>query len=451
MDIFSLFKDDIFIITLVASATWYLYLLKLTEQKRISQILEIPSSVLVLLFVFKAYPLDKLSPETLVYGDTPLINILLRLIIWGASLLLIRKWVGKLFVNLAEIFKEPTIRLLLFWSLISATWSATPIFSAWSTLIVVGFSGIATTFAKKYSWEDFYNLLRWVLFVCGVISIVGTIIGNPLPGGLGSIGYLNFYGDTSNKPLANFLALNTGLWVLNLVSFPKRQLMSGFIAISSFVPIFYINSVANIFTAIILICLVLLLFSVKRFNSKHVPIIICLYLFLSVLLLVYLQSNIGEIFDAFGKSTNLTGRGTNVWPAVIKEISKQPFVGYGFASYWQPWRGLQDPSINFEMYGSITHAHNGFLELVLQLGLVGLSLFLAVLVKTFHLSLKYFFKSNSLRDSILPLLLLVYVIITCLAETPRLGVFGPHHIWLFLVFILANLNAESRKISGKII
>jgi O-antigen ligase len=88
-----------------------------------------------------------------------------------------------------------------------------------------------------------------------------------------------------------------------------------------------------------------------------------------------------QIFSLIGKSPDMTGR-TKIWKIVLNLIDQRPLQGWGWSSYWVPWvepyRGLV--VINHVPY---FQAHNAFLDVWLQLGIVGLGLFLLLLAMTF--------------------------------------------------------------------
>lgn len=78
----------------------------------------------------------------------------------------------------------------------------------------------------------------------------------------------------------------------------------------------------------------------------------------------------GELFNwvlgLVGRSSDLTGRSV-IWPYAVSLIQQRPLVGYGIGSA---------PSMTVFGFDA-GHAHNGFLQLALELGLVGAALFVA--------------------------------------------------------------------------
>lgn len=87
----------------------------------------------------------------------------------------------------------------------------------------------------------------------------------------------------------------------------------------------------------------------------------------------------GNLLQFLGRDSTLTGR-TAIWDGVIEAITKHPVLGYGFAAFWL---GVKGESANVVLAARwlIPAAHNGFLDLWLQLGGVGLALFLISLVQ----------------------------------------------------------------------
>jgi exopolysaccharide production protein ExoQ len=86
------------------------------------------------------------------------------------------------------------------------------------------------------------------------------------------------------------------------------------------------------------------------------------------------------LMRGIGKDPTLTGR-TTIYAAVIDSILNQPIFGYGYNAFWL---GLNQESWKIALrihWLQIGYAENGFLELGLQLGLVGLSLAVALFVR----------------------------------------------------------------------
>jgi exopolysaccharide production protein ExoQ len=76
-------------------------------------------------------------------------------------------------------------------------------------------------------------------------------------------------------------------------------------------------------------------------------------------------SNVAAFSSSLGRDDTLTGR-TEVWAAVLPAMKHRPLLGYGFGSFWTDARR--------ELY-EIPTAHNGYLDILLDLGEVGLAFY----------------------------------------------------------------------------
>src|SRR5216684_1239136 len=85
----------------------------------------------------------------------------------------------------------------------------------------------------------------------------------------------------------------------------------------------------------------------------------------------------GGLVENLGRNPTLTGR-TEIWKAVIPLVSN-PLVGTGYESFWLGERLQKFWSVDDKAFKGIQEAHNGYLELFLNLGWIGVAL-LAVLI-----------------------------------------------------------------------
>jgi exopolysaccharide production protein ExoQ len=82
----------------------------------------------------------------------------------------------------------------------------------------------------------------------------------------------------------------------------------------------------------------------------------------------------GGAIEAMGRNSTLTGR-TEIWALVIKLVPN-PVVGAGFESFWL---GSRLEAMQRHMRG-LNEAHNGFLEVYISLGWIGVLLLLVMIV-----------------------------------------------------------------------
>jgi O-antigen ligase len=84
-----------------------------------------------------------------------------------------------------------------------------------------------------------------------------------------------------------------------------------------------------------------------------------------------------RVIAVLGRSADLTGR-TQIWALASFYIPERPVLGYGYSGFWN---GASPESLTIEhaMGGKIMYSHNGYLETLLNLGVVGFLLTLAFL------------------------------------------------------------------------
>jgi O-antigen ligase len=107
-----------------------------------------------------------------------------------------------------------------------------------------------------------------------------------------------------------------------------------------------------------------------------------------------------EVFKGMGRSADLTGR-TKIWEVLIP-MAPNPIVGSGYENFWLGWRKAD---VRRLLHFAINEAHNGYIEVYLNLGLLGLGLIALILGQGYRRAVGVF-----RRDPILGGLVLTYII-----------------------------------------
>jgi O-antigen ligase len=77
-----------------------------------------------------------------------------------------------------------------------------------------------------------------------------------------------------------------------------------------------------------------------------------------------------RVTEAVGRGVGLTGR-TVLWAAVAPAIFDRPYLGYGYEAFWRGHEGASG-EVWAQLGNYYYYSHNGFLEVLLGLGLIGL-------------------------------------------------------------------------------
>ena len=80
----------------------------------------------------------------------------------------------------------------------------------------------------------------------------------------------------------------------------------------------------------------------------------------------------GEFLQLLGRDPSLTGR-TPIWTLVISEIKEHFWAGNGYGAFWKDQHGAAN-YIRVALQWGVPNAHNGWLDLALNLGFIGVLL-----------------------------------------------------------------------------
>jgi exopolysaccharide production protein ExoQ len=140
----------------------------------------------------------------------------------------------------------------------------------------------------------------------------------------------------------------------------------------------------------------------------------------------------------FGDPT-LTTR-TDIWDFALSMVDRRPWLGFGFESFWQA--GLESPSVR-EAPGFVAkmpHAHNGYIDILIQTGLVGLSLLVVMILSAFHTA------GSPLRRSFgIGYLAVTWVLFTCLYNFLESAWFRGFDFISMLFVIAVTMAATARE------
>ena len=90
--------------------------------------------------------------------------------------------------------------------------------------------------------------------------------------------------------------------------------------------------------------------------------------------------------ELIGKDPTLTGR-TELWAYVIQDIGMKPWLGWGYYAFWLPTNPYA-VEISDALRWSVPNAHNGLLEFLLDVGVLGTALFAFILIRTIVLAVR---------------------------------------------------------------
>jgi len=356
-------------------------------------------------------------------------------------------------------FPKSVIGFLLLATL-SILWSFYPGASAvglalqWATTIAAVFLALCLTWPELV--RTLAAALRWILALSLVFELfVAVVIGHAvLPFWVEYEGKIPaaFYwsrgllldggpieGIVASRNLLGFIALLAVIvFAVQLAAGTVRRASGiGWLVVAVVVLVLTRSATVSLALLVVLVALGFALWARSLHPQGRRP----LYLTAGLTLVAAVTALIGfsgTLLGLIGKSEDLTGR-FDIWGSVVDLAAQRPVAGWGWVSYWAPW---VDPFQGLAVRKGVEYlqAHNAWLDVWLQLGILGLIVFAALVLSVLWRS--WFLAVDRPRLGIadtasygpvalLPLLLTAALIAQSLAESRLLVESG----WLLLVVL----------------
>ncbi len=260
-------------------------------------------------------------------------------------------------------------------ALLSMLWSAEPALTAKRAFGLLGTSLIGYYIACRFRIGDFLECLVLSTIIAAVLSLV-AIIAFPQIGVMQSAyagAWSGIFGDKNRLAAAMVIGI-LGALLLARASGGRRR--ASYLLSAGLFGVLLIGS--NSRTSLI-VCGLLTVFSAFLTRKRRLapPIIVAIVLCVGAayMLLIAFGSDLQGLFGFLGRDSTLSGR-TDIWPFVINAISDRPMLGWGYEAFWLP----EGPSqLYITSDWTPFYSHNGFLELSLNLGLIGTGIFIVCL------------------------------------------------------------------------
>lgn len=382
----------------------------------------------------------------------PLIQLVFVIIYFFTACLLIRHW--KKIVNL--LTREKFILILIGIALISVFWSELPIITVKRSIALVGTTLFGIYYGICYSIKEQIKLLGWTLGLTILLSFI-FVVFFPEYGIMSGVHEGIWRGIYTHKnSLGSIMALSCIVFLLWAVNSRKHQFILWLGFSFSIILLLFSTSKSVLVSCAFVLSLFCIYWIRYRYYKAVLPtlmatILIGTNLFLQVssdfFLPIALSNQLSKLEavvtnesqvvnqplsadDASSidktPSTNqppsvssesiktMTGR-TNLWQKVWKMINKRPWFGYGYGIFWHSENAPAAEIWRVNEWKAI-HAHNGLLDLWLDLGILGVSLFTIGFLISFVKAITEILKMGNF-DYLLPLSYLVFFLLVNLPES----------------------------------
>lgn len=342
-----------------------------TAPPRVSR-LELAAAGLTLLMLAEAFlPRLLAPPSSGIPGDVPE-STLLRLL-WlpfyaliGVGLLLVarRSWYA--------IIRSPWLIVLSLLAIASTVWSIDPELTFRRGIAVLATTLMGIYLAARLDWHTALRLLASVWFalmlasfVSGIVAPSFAVMSEVHPGAwMGGWSEKNALGGHAARAtfLFAFMAwrdtTHRRLWTIGLILAAALVLLSR-------------STTALLGMLLGAGVLIGAWWALK--GRRHALALAWTGLTAFGLFVIVILLAPGLILSAFGKDATLTGR-TDIWVELAAAIEQKPMLGYGYLAFW----GLDSEPrywLGKAVAWNAPSGHNGWLDLAISLGLVGVAIF----------------------------------------------------------------------------
>jgi O-antigen ligase len=343
-------------------------------------------------------------------NDNSLVKLLFFLIYVVTFFLLVARWKKVIYL----IRKDRVIGVLMGMVFVSLLWSVAPTSTLIRAFALVGTTLFGIYLATRYSMRQQLQMLAWMFCIAIVLSLLfGVILRNY---GVHTSGDLagNWRGIYVHKNvLGAVMSLSAIVFFLLAIGIKRNRwlLWCGFSF--SIILLLLSTSKTSLLKVVQLLALILVCRPLRWRYEMMIPGIIAL-ITIGGSLYVWFTTNAETVLGSIGKDATLTGR-TDLWPFVWDLIEKRPWLGYGYSGLWLNWDS--ETAYVWRAIGWIApNSHNGFLDLLLQFGILGLSIFLLGFCANLVRALAWVRLSRT-PEGFWPMVYMVYTVLSNLTET----------------------------------
>ncbi|OLT58873.1 O-antigen ligase family protein [Moorena bouillonii] len=341
--------------------------------------------------------------------DSSLSRLLFVLIYLVTFFLLTLRWKKVLYV----LSKDRWLSLLVGIAVVSIFWSSEPTTTINRAVALIGTTLFGVYLASRYTIKEQLEMLGWAFGVAVLLSFM-FIVALPKYGIMGGVHAGTWRGIYVHKNVLGKVMVPSAVVFLLLAIRGKKNnlLFWGGFGFSVILLLFTTSKTALV--SLIIMLLSLYLYRMLRWRyDLLIPTIFAMTTF-GGSVLIWLLDNADALLGAIGKDATLTGR-TELWPFVLDMIEKQPWLGYGYGSFWNGFNG-ESAYVWRAVLWPAPNAHNGLLDLWLALGILGVSIYLIGFSFSLLRAIAWLRVSKT-SENLWPLLFLTYTVLANITET----------------------------------
>lgn len=370
------------------------------------------------------------------------------------AILLLKRWKKVVYCLFAERF----ILIITMMTAISVLWSVLPVpdtlyrsatFMGTGILPFLQITLFSIYFATQYSLSGQLRLLALMLGAAAALSVVVALL---LPhygvmGGMETLEDARHVGSWRGVYVHKNILGNTmtvaGILFLALSNDDRRYRLLLRLGLILAIGLLVLSTSRTALVVLLILIVLLPLYKVLRLHGMVlIPSMILTFVFTGTMA-VLMITNLEVILGALGRDLTFTGRSV-IWSAISNNIENHFWLGHGYKTFWFAVKSkLIIVATSSTNALTPTSAHNGFLDLFIDLGLIGFSLFIFSLFVNYIRAIRLV-RITKRNDGVLPLLIL-----TCMTQinVSESYLLGENLLWLLYVSISIGMVNQLRELS----
>ncbi|SFK72434.1 O-antigen ligase [Caulobacter sp. UNC279MFTsu5.1] len=329
----------------------------------------------------------------------PVYALILGLAVWRAPRLM-RFWLPALMLS-----------LLIFWVYASASWSLNPATTNRRALAAAFTTLFGLYFASSFDGRRMAEIIAVTFLLLAAAGLLAAV-AYPKMGVQHDINAGDWRGLWYEKNQMGAMMVYGALAAMAaLLAGSTRRKQMVFTIVLCAAMLLMSKSKTSLLALMIGLCGSMLLAAMRRGPATAV-IVVWLGVTVAVTAAMVMWLAPELLFKALGKDPSLTGR-TDIWAALLRQSAKHPLTGYGYGVFWT----LDSVPANWirkETGWLVPSAHNGWLDILAQLGWIGVGLCALVLGGPLLVAL---FRFRRVQDGYWATLFLAIFLMTTFSES----------------------------------
>ncbi|MGA8489259.1 MAG: O-antigen ligase family protein [Terriglobales bacterium] len=273
---------------------------------------------------------------------------------------------------LGVVRRDKLLFLLVALTMVSVSWSDDPAFTFRRSVALMGTTLFGVYFARRYSLSDQLRLLSHVFLSAAILSPVFVAIlphyglADPMFG----YAWQGIYGHKNGLGAA--MALGVVVFIFRAVSDRQKSLRWwGAVGLALF--LLWMSHSSTGLVACAFTVSALIFSPALRWTFRKAVLFFLGVGLLATGVVLWAINHMAFVLSMVSRDSSFTGR-TTVWLVSVAMIARHPWIGYGYNEAW--------PSYGSDIVARLTglpgmsHAHNAVLNLWLDLGLMGVVVFI---------------------------------------------------------------------------